>query len=64
MDAFFVARSAVEAAFIGFHISVLICVIRQRRRKNSSFVKTFFTIYVLQNGADIVNYVLVRNIAK
>ncbi|KAH7693331.1 hypothetical protein AAVH_39636, partial [Aphelenchoides avenae] len=58
MDAFFVARSTVEAAFMCFHVSVLVCVIRQRRRNNSSFVKTFFTVYVLQSCADIVNYVL------
>lgn len=51
---------ALEIPFIGFSISVLVCILHQFVNNNSHFLTGFFVIYALQSAADIVTIVLVR----
>lgn len=53
---------SVELAFLAFHISVLACVLRQRRKSASPFRSGFFTIYAIQSVAEVCCFLLVSRI--
>lgn len=52
-------RAGVEIPLLCFHISVVVCVIRQVRKKNPMFTTAFFAIYIVQSMADVGTYVMV-----
>lgn len=55
----FIVSLSVELPFLTFHISVLTCVLRQRRESASPFRSGFFTIYAIQSFAEISCFLLV-----
>lgn len=51
----------VQAAFSAFHLSVTACIVYKQARKTSTFLSTFFVLYVLQSSSDVVSYALVSS---
>lgn len=49
----------VELMLLSFHISVLVCVLKERRSRTATFRSGFFTIYCVQSVADMADYILV-----
>lgn len=52
----------VEAPLVAFHVTVIVCIVKQIAKKHVHFATGFFRLYVLQSVADIVNYVWVRSV--
>lgn len=59
MQSSFIVGVSVESVFVMFHISVLLCVVRQRVKGTPLFSSGFFTIYIIQSVADICVYSIV-----
>lgn len=53
----------IELLLLSFHLSVLMCILRERRKRTAAFLSGFFTIYCVQSVADVVDYVLVSSTA-
>lgn len=50
---------AVEIPFVIFHISVLIFLVGEIRRRNAVFSTPFFILYSVQSAVDIIYYLSV-----
>lgn len=50
-----------EQLLFTFNLSVLACIVRNRRVGNAVFRTGFFSIYIMQSIADYVNHVVVRS---
>lgn len=51
--------TAVELAFLLFHMSVTTFLLVQQNQRKRPFTSSFYTIYVLLSLADVVNYLMV-----
>ena len=64
LDATEFVQLAVELAFVGFALTVLLCILRQMRLGNVAFLTSFFVTFVLQSVSDIVEYACVGEIVN
>lgn len=56
---FTIVVEVIQLILLAFHVLVLACVLRQRGNGTSGFRSGFFTIYIVQSVADIVDYIIV-----
>ncbi|KAH7711449.1 hypothetical protein AAVH_21258 [Aphelenchoides avenae] len=51
-----IAGCAAEGFLLTFHVSVLVCILKERRKRTPAFLSGFFGIYCMQSVADVVDY--------
>lgn len=55
-------RVAVETPFVVFHVSVLLFVAGEIRKRNAVFSTSFFVLYCVQSAVDIIYYLVVSDV--
>lgn len=49
----------LDAPFVLFHVSVLVCILRKIRLRDKVFSQCFFVVYVQQSIIELLSYALV-----
>ena len=60
-DPIFFVLFCAEIGLLTLHLSVLACILRQRRKGRAAFQSGFFSIYIMQSVADVFSYFLVSH---
>jgi hypothetical protein len=47
-------KPSYEAFFLLLHVSVLVCIVREKARGSAQFTTTFYTLYCLQSFFDML----------
>lgn len=55
-------KAGIEAVFIVFHLSVVLCILNERWQKNHKFASAFYTLYILQTFFDMIFVLTVRTL--
>lgn len=50
--------TALELPLVAFNVLVTACVVRRLMRSDPKFSAGFYSIFALQSGADILNYLV------
>lgn len=54
MSLWAIVQTPIEACFVVFHLSVLVCISVEKSRKNIHLSGAFYTLYFLQSTFDIL----------